>query len=183
MAARDIVQTGGLEALSLRRLATRLGVTAPALYAHVANKSDLVRAVAEIELGRLLERFDAVTTDNPLDRIRAQSRAYIDHARENPELFPVMFVFPPDLGTGPVAEGVELPAATRAFGAALRAVEDAIDQGLIVAEDPVLVALALWAANHGLAIVLLLGLELPPELEDALLREVTDRLLRGWSPD
>lgn len=179
--ARAMVQSGGLEALSLRRLATRLGVTAPALYAHVSSKRDLVRAVAEVEFDRLLGRFDKVVTTDPLERIRAQSRAYVDHARENPELFQVMFVFPPDLGTAPLPEGVELPAATRAFTTALAAVEEAMEQGQIERADPVLVALTLWTANHGLAMALLLGLGLPPELEDELVDEVTARLVRGWS--
>ena len=46
-AARELIVADGLEALSLRRLAARLGVTAPALYAHVRDKQDLLRAVAE----------------------------------------------------------------------------------------------------------------------------------------
>lgn len=180
--AREMVQASGIEALSLRRLATRLGVTAPALYAHVSSKRDLVRAVAEVEFDRLLERFDEVVTTDPLERIRAQSRAYIDHARENPELFQVMFVFPPDLGAAPLPDGVELPAATSAFMTALAAVEDAMDQGVLERADPVLVALTLWTANHGLAMALLLGLSLPASIEDQLVGEVTSRLLRGWAP-
>lgn len=179
--ARAMVQAGGLEALSLRRLATRLGVTAPALYAHVSSKRDLVRAVAEVEFDHLLARFDKVKTNDPLERIRAQSRAYVDHARENPELFQVMFVFPPDLGAAPLPEGVELPAATRAFTTALAAVEAAMDDGVIERADPVLVALTLWTANHGVAMALLLGLDLPDELEDELVKEVSARLVRGWS--
>ena len=179
--ARAMVQAGGLEALSLRRLATRLGVTAPALYAHVSSKRDLVRAVAEVEFDHLLARFDKIDTTDPLERIRAQSRAYVDHARENPELFQVMFVFPPDLGAAPLPEGVELPAATRAFTTALAAVEEAMDEGVIERADPVLVALTLWTANHGVAMALLLGLALPGDLEDALVDEVTGRLVLGWA--
>ncbi len=178
--AREMVQSGGLEALSLRRLATRLGVTAPALYAHVASKRDLVRAVAEVEFDHLLARFDKIKSSDPLERIRAQSRAYIDHARENPELFQVMFVFPPDLGAAPLPEGVELPAATRAFATALTTVEEAMDCGVIERADPLLVALTLWTANHGLAMALLLGLSLPSAMEDELVDEVTARLLGGW---
>ena len=49
-AARDLIITDGLEALSLRRLAGQLGVTAPALYAHVRDKQDLLRALAEVRV-------------------------------------------------------------------------------------------------------------------------------------
>jgi AcrR family transcriptional regulator len=179
--ARDLIRAHGLHRLSLRRLAGQLGVTAPALYAHVADKGDLLRAVAELEFGRLVARFDAVTTDDPLGRLRAYHRAYVDHAREDPELFEVMFVFPPDVGATELPEGAELPAATRTFTIALAAVENAIAAEAIRSDDPLLVSLTLWTAAHGVASALRLGLGLPPDLEDRLVEESLDRLLAGWS--
>src|SRR5690606_29339456 len=116
-----MIADGGLEALSLRRLASRLGVTAPALYAHVADKRDLLAAIAEGQFDELVARMDAAADLPPLERIRAHCRAYVQHARENPELFGVMFLFSPDLGPAGGAglpEGAELPAATKAFAAA-----------------------------------------------------------------
>ena len=180
-AARELVSTSGLGALSLRRLASTLGVTAPALYAHVTNKSDLLRAVAEGEFDELAARFEAVHVEDPLALLRAHGRAYLDYARENPALFRVMFLFPPDLGDGTaVAPDVELPAATRVFAMATQAITDAIDAGVLVVEDPLLTALTLWAGMHGVAQILLMGFTLPREFEDALVAEVTNRILAGY---
>lgn len=180
-AARSMIADGGLEALSLRRLASRLGVTAPALYAHVADKRDLLAAIAEGQFDELVARMDAAADLPPLERIRAHCRAYVQHARENPELFGVMFLFSPDLGPAGGAglpEGAELPAATKAFAAAAAAVEEAAAAGDLQTDDPVVTALAFWSAVHGLTAVLQLGLGLAPETEDALLDELLDRLLR-----
>ena len=94
-AARAVIEKRGLEALSLRGVATRLGVSAPALYTHVDDKQDLLRAVSEAEFARMLDRFEAIDDADPIDRIRARSRAYLDYARENPELFRAMFHFQP----------------------------------------------------------------------------------------
>ncbi len=179
--ARQMICTGGLHGLSLRRLASQLGVTAPALYAHVTDKRDLLRAVAELEFDRLVGRFRAVTTTDPIERLRAYHRVYIDYARENPELFEVMFVFPPDVGATELPEGAELPAATQTFSVAVDAVEDAIAAGALDATDPLLVSLTLWTAAHGVATALQLGFDLPPEYEDRLVDETIDRLLRGWA--
>ena len=181
-AARSLITTDGLEALSLRKLAAELGVTAPALYAHVRDKQDLLRALAEGEFDALVARFDAVDDADPIARIKGHGRAYVQHARENPELFRVMFLFPPELAPASVPADVELPGATRAFEAAAAAVEDAIATGAIAADDPLLVALTLWSGTHGVANVLQLGFGLPPELEDAMIDEVTDRLLAGYRP-
>lgn len=181
-AARELIVADGLEALSLRRLAATLGVTAPALYAHVTDKEDLLRAVAEGEFEALVATFDAVDAADPLERIRAHGRAYVAHARANPALFQVMFLFPPDLGPGSTAGADELPGATKAFAAAAAAVQAAIDAGQIASDDPLLVALTLWSGTHGVAEVLQLGFGLPPELEDAMVDEVTGRILAGYRP-
>ena len=178
-AARSIIEADGLDGLSLRRLAAALGVTAPALYAHVAGKDDLVRAVAEGELGEIIRRFDELAPSDPLDRLRAHARLYVEYAREHPELFAILFRFPPELE--PAALPTEpLPEATSAFAAGAEAVSDAIDAGLIVADDPMLVSFALWSGAHGVATILQLGLGLPRHLEDALIDEVTNRLIDGY---
>jgi hypothetical protein len=69
-----------------------------------------------------------------------------------------------------------------AFATASSAIEDAIAGGIIESDDPQLVALTLWSGAHGVATVLQLGLALPPEVEDAMIDEITDRLLAGYRP-
>ena len=179
-----MISRDGLDRLTLRGLGDRFGVSAPALYAHFADKEDLLRAVAERQFDDLMARYveidAAADPDRPLDRVRAQCRNYVRMAREDPELFRVMFLFPPELSPASVPPGVELPGATRAFQVAAEAVEQAIAAGAIVSDDPLLVALTLWSGTHGVATVLQLGFGLPPDLEDAMIDEITDRLLAGY---
>jgi TetR/AcrR family transcriptional regulator, tetracycline repressor protein len=52
-AALHLVDTGGMEALSMPRLARHLGTGVMTLYGHVANKADLIDALAERVLGEL----------------------------------------------------------------------------------------------------------------------------------
>lgn len=155
--ARRLLDDGGLDDLSLRRLATKLGVTAPALYAYVTDKQDLLAAVASTGFDELLARFDAITSTDPATRLREMARAYVQHAVDAPELFRIMFRFRPS--------GLELPevdntldAATETFARSTSAVVDALAAGVIHADrDPDLAALVLWTAAHGSASVLLLG--------------------------
>ena len=65
-ATREMLRTTDLDRLSLRKLAGVLGVTAPALYAHVRDKDDLLRAVAELGFGELVTRMEAVDAADPL---------------------------------------------------------------------------------------------------------------------
>lgn len=179
--ARAIVRGHGVESLSLRRLARNLGVTAPALYAHIQDKGDLLRAVAEAEFERLVERMDKVDHADPLERLAAYSRAYIDHSRSEPELFDLMFLFAPELGSTGLPPGVELPAATRAFTLPLSTIVEAIEAGTLVSADPLIVSLTMWTSAHGVATALRLGLNLPPDVEAALIDESIGRVIAGWT--
>jgi len=60
-AALRMADDGGLEALSLRRLAALLSVTPMALYRHVGNKNHLLDLMAD----RLLEQLDLASADLP----------------------------------------------------------------------------------------------------------------------
>ena len=51
-AAIEVLDENGLDGLSLRAIAARLGVQQPALYHHVASKADLLAAVGDEVLDR-----------------------------------------------------------------------------------------------------------------------------------
>jgi TetR/AcrR family transcriptional regulator, tetracycline repressor protein len=81
--AVDLVAEVGLEALTLRRLATELGVSAPTLYWHVRNKRELLDLVAEA----LVARAGRTTSPAPgqpwwdwlADRARRMFRVLTSH--------------------------------------------------------------------------------------------------------
>lgn len=176
-AAHDLVVADGLEGMSLRRVAAVLGVTAPALYAYVDDKHDLLEAVATREFERLIDRLEAIEATDPLERVRGFARAYIEHARSEPALFQVLFLFRPQWS--PAAPMDEHSAATRAFVFAATTVEAAMRSGALRPDDPVKVSIALWAAVHGAATVTLAGLDLGEDYEGAIIDTVIDNLVRG----
>ena len=179
-AAHDIVSTEGLDALSLRRVAKVLGVTAPALYGYVEDKVDLLRALADVEFTRLSDAFAAIDASDPLERVRMQAKAYVNQALADPALFEVIFQIRPDWANQPTVE--ELPAATKAFAAGAAAIEAAIAAGQLRAEDPFLISLALWSASHGVATVVLAGINLGDDFNRQLVDSVIDNLLAGFAP-
>ena len=81
--AVDLLARAGLEALTLRRLATELGVSAPTLYWHVRNKRQLLDLMAEA----LVEGAGRTTAPAPgqpwwewlAERARLQWRALTSH--------------------------------------------------------------------------------------------------------
>ena len=53
LAAVDVADRGGLEALSMRKLGQELGVEAMALYRHVRDKDDLLDGVVQVLVGQI----------------------------------------------------------------------------------------------------------------------------------
>ena len=176
--ARELLVADGIDGVSFRRIARRLDVTAPALYGYVEGKADLLRALAEQELSALQARLAEIDDPDPLRRIRGHCRAYVQHAREHPALFEVMFVFRPEWAGAPADE---LPLATEAFGTGLAAIEEAITTGRIQG-DPFMVALTVWSAMHGVASILLASPELGDATESDLVEQVIDTVLAGLAP-
>jgi len=173
--ARAQLERDEASQLSLRAVARELGVTAPALYAYVEDKGELLAAVAAEHFELLVERFEAITETEPLDRIRAVSRAYVDHALESPGLFHLMFRYPPS----PTTEVDAFPPATRAFEVASEATADAVAQGLMAVDDVTMACMTMWAAMHGVAEVLLMGFGFDDEAADRLVESTIDTVIAG----
>ena len=174
---------GGLPAVSLRRIASNLGVTAPALYAHFESKDALLAAIAEEEFSVLIDRLQdaAVGLDDPIDRIKAQSRAYVDHATSSPAMVQVMTVFRP--GWSPQSLAPELAMASKSFEVSSVAVQEAMDAGRFHGADPLMASLTIWAAAHGVASVLLSRPQLGDDYESALVGSVIDAVVDGLLAD
>jgi AcrR family transcriptional regulator len=72
-AALELVDTDGLDRLTMRHLAAQLGVEAPSLYKHVRNKEDLLDGVAEAIYGAV----QVPPSDDPWpQRVAAHARAF-----------------------------------------------------------------------------------------------------------
>jgi AcrR family transcriptional regulator len=179
-AARSLIVDEGLDAVSFRRLAQRLGVTAPALYAYVSDKDDLLRSVTANEFNALISRFERLDGEDPITSLRRFSTIYVDYAVDHPALYKTMFQFPP-WDADATRSTFGLPVTISQFAVPYQAVVDAIDAGLLAQDHPLTVALSLWTALHGLAEVLLLGIP-AGKLRDRFATYVIDAALAGLTP-
>src|ERR1700693_5459913 len=93
-AALHIVETQGTEALTLRAVARRAGVSQAAPYRHFASKEAILAAVAEDGFRSLIAAMrESVATcgEDPLGRLRAVGLGYVTFATSHPSHFRVMF--------------------------------------------------------------------------------------------
>lgn len=147
----------GEDGLTMRGIASRLGVSATALYQHFEGKASILRAIRFHGFAMINEVLaPCFEATDPLECIRAASRAYIKFAQDNPWLYGVLF-------TG---EGLDYSALTDAEGKLVffsherivdrfKAAQAAgrLHEGVDIDSAP----LFLWSSNHGLATLLING--------------------------
>lgn len=160
--AAEIIATEGHDALSLRELARRAGVSRAAPYHYFADRGELVARVGALGFERLGERIAAAGSSfaDPLTQLRAGLLAYIEFAHAEPHFFQLMFSGA--LQRGEQAEDLNDPlpqlgfssaAARAAFGTLVEGVRNAQAAGVISGGDPLLIVNVFWAYTHGVAVL------------------------------
>lgn len=152
VAGRNLIESGGLPALGVRRVAEKIGVTAPALYRHFTSLEELLAEITcqvRQEIGELmLERRKRVKAHRDvkkyeLDKFRAMGDAYIDYADKHPKLFEIAFIHHNEKST---SEYNEL-----AWQVLNESIENFVALGMISKNKRDSAPLVAWSAVHGVA--------------------------------
>ncbi|MES0881743.1 TetR/AcrR family transcriptional regulator [Roseibium sp. SCP14] len=93
-AAVKAVETGGLEAVNIRKIAAEAGYSVGSVYKHFADQDELLIAVNALTLERIRQVMsDAVkNVEDPLAQLKALARTYLKFARSNRNLWTTLFV-------------------------------------------------------------------------------------------
>jgi AcrR family transcriptional regulator len=154
-AARELFVTVGVEAVSMRKIAEKIGYSATTLYNHFEDKDALLRALCEADFGALDQLFQKIgRTVDPVQRLRRLGHAYISFALEYPNHYRLMFMTP----RVPREEGdcheIEHDDPDQDAYAFLRAtVVEGLAAGVFRKEyeDPDLLSQVVWSGMHGVA--------------------------------
>ncbi len=186
LTALDLLAEEGLDALTLRHIARRAGVSHGAPLRHFRSRGDLLSEVAARGFGMLSESVEKSAASlgpdaGPRERLRAGARAYVESAVARPGLFALMFR--PELLD---AENESYRAqGTAAFDQMLAQVRAAQVSGWHLDRDSRLLAGGVWSALHGLATLWAQGAFTGPvpnaSLDEAI--ETTLDLMTGDLPN
>jgi AcrR family transcriptional regulator len=132
-AARELAESAGWAAVTMRRLAGELGVTQPVLYSAFASRQALIDAVALNGFDGLAAALEAADAS-----LMGRMRAYLAFAAAHPRVYEAMFSLPSGLAFA--ADHTPEPL-QRAFRGIRDAFPDADDTRAEVA----------WSTWHGLA--------------------------------
>lgn len=169
--ALSLLEEGGMEALSLRAVARKAGVSQAAPYHHFKDKRSLLAAVAAEGHRRLAAtclEFGANSSD-PVVVLENMGVGYVTFAVENPNFFRLMF--------GQELDGYRESAEDPDYEAAVARCDEVIATAVQSAFPPEMVSepmqfdiarVAIWSMVHGLGTLIVDGrVPAPPPRSDA----------------
>ncbi len=92
-AALDIIVNKGYDALTMRLLASRIGMTAPNIYNYYSGKEALYFSLVNRGFEKLLKQLSKAyySTDDKFSRVRAIFETYVIFGITNPRYYDIMF--------------------------------------------------------------------------------------------
>ena len=154
-AERLLIETGDERSVSIRAIASAVGVSPPAVYLHFPDKESLILEVCS----KQFEIFDAeleaaaARATDPVDELTRRSQAYVEFGLSHREAYRIMFMTRPSVEEQQTRAVVG--AGRRAFQHLVDAVQRGIDAGAFRKVDPVEAAIGLWSGVHGVTSLLI----------------------------
>ena len=175
-AGRALLETGGLEAVTMQAVADAVGVRAPSLYKRFAGRPALVHAIARDVAAELGEAIDpALAVEDPGKAIRLVADRYRAFARRSPGAYQLLF-------TTLLPEANPTPAANAAAAAGVLV----LTERLVGRERALDAARLLTAFVHGFASLEIAGaFRLGGDVDEAYryaVEALVAGLRRGSSP-
>jgi AcrR family transcriptional regulator len=188
-AAKELFLEEGFAATTIRKIADRVGVSAPALYLYFADKDAIMVALCDQTFGFLIAEMGRIEHEGlkPVEQLRQCGRAYINFGLKHPREYWLTFMSgntpKPIKERGHKPEDIDptQPGMTGAIAFArlveqLRGIEAA---GIKLKHPPESAAELCWMGLHGLVAALINNPEFPWTGRDELIEGMLDLVTQG----
>src|SRR5580704_19058319 len=179
-AAKQLFVEEGYAATTIRRIAAKLGVSSTALYVYFPDKDAILVEICDVTFAGLIAKLDEVRRDStdPLDALAKSLERYIRFGLSHPHEYELTFV------TRRAKELQKLKPENeklgmQAFGRFYDCVDAVVQTGVTNDSDTRRLTQQLWAAIHGLVVLLLFQSEFPWSELDSLISGHVKMLVCG----
>jgi AcrR family transcriptional regulator len=148
--AKSLFYDAGIEAVSIRNIARKIGVGATTIYTYFKSSNEILSSIWWQVVYKLEAQMAQAIADVPLpaDRLAILMRTYAEFAWSNEEEFRITFLTP-DIPSETVVNMAPDPLDRPGFVLTFTAVKDGIADGSLTSDDPLLAAQIVWTSIHG----------------------------------
>ncbi len=153
--SRNLLFTSGAGALSMRKIANKVGVSATSIYLHFENKNDLIHTLIEESINELGFKIEQAVKygKSSIEKLRNAINSYIDFALNNPEKYDIIYAVRPSSMGGYPKE--KFRKTRHLYHLLVDVMEEGKTSGMMQLDDPILASYTLWAQLHGVVSVVL----------------------------
>lgn len=193
-AAKELFLSEGYGATTIRKIADRVGVSAPALYLYFSDKEAILIALCDQTFGFLIERIGDLGKQGlePREQLRRFGEAYVRFGLEHPQEYWLIFmsgITPKKIAEqgGHRARNLQpgQPGSTGAvaFQHVVKLLREVEASGVRLSYPHETAAELLWMALHGLVAALVNNPDFPWTNRDVLIQGMLDIGLKGVLAD
>ncbi len=156
-AAKEMFVEQGVITVTMRALGKRCGITQASIYQHFADKDAILGAICDDFFIQMLDQFRiaAAAAPDPLARLLAVMRVYIDFGLAHPQEYQLTFMNPAPHSHPPAPDGAQPPAGAMSFNFLQDMIGELMASGQLRPGNAEAIAEAIWAAGHGLVALLI----------------------------
>ncbi|MGV3581860.1 MAG: TetR/AcrR family transcriptional regulator [Methylophilus sp.] len=151
-AARELFVSKGVEAVTMREIAKRIGYSATSIYIYFSDKEALLRAICDTDLLKLATTLkEVLAIPDSVERLLTIGHTYALFALSHPNHYRMMFMMPRPPHAPELSSIQHNNVEQDAYYQLKMVVEEVFQAGKFKPEiqDPELVAQTIWAATHG----------------------------------
>ena len=188
-AAKELFLEQGYDSTTIRKIADRVGISAPAVYLYFKDKEALMLALCDQTFAHLIAAVSDLehTVSDPLERVKRFGEAYARFGLEHPDEYKLIFLggnIPEAIRRTGHRAPIEDPAQPGIGGAVVfqRLVSFLLEveaSGVKLNYPADTCAELCWMGVHGLVAALILKPEFPWSDRDVLIRGMVDIHVRG----
>jgi AcrR family transcriptional regulator len=184
-AARELFRHHGYEAVSMRRIAARIGYTVSAIYHYFPNKQSVLIHVWDEDLRYFSSYVKGAVdqADTQVEKVRMIFMSYIRYWESNPDKFRLLFS-PQSAGVDRDTRGKEgepvYASWLKSYGESREVMASALKLSPTAPPDPDMALQCLMAAAHGIVALKLSPSHLPWFSMEEMGRFTIDSVLAGW---
>ena len=148
-AAKSIFLEKGFHSTTLRNIAEWIKYSPGTIYLYFKDKDEIFHALHESAFRKLLEQMSPlVHVEDPMERLIAMGRVYMAFARQNKDLYELMFILDAPINSMKDKDKWEMGA--RTLDLLKQVLRDCQERGHFQGMDVEYLSFMIWSSMHGM---------------------------------
>lgn len=150
--AKKLFLENGIDKTNIRNIANAIDYSIGTVYVYFKDKNDILHALHTEGFAELSTRFKVLfSVSDPMERLRAMGMVYMIYARENPDMYDLMFTVKAPIEFLNAQQNESWNEGKATFDVLRTTVKQCMEHGHFKGHDLEPLAFMIWSLVHGMS--------------------------------